>query len=223
MKSGQIIGETLKLYEVEYFFALTGGDQDIWLGLRDAGIKFVLSHSERSSGAMADAYARITGKPSFTYGQWGPGAALCVSGVTDAYWGKSPVICITSSMHSGSLYKYAYQGIDDQQSLFASVTKWNVLVPNIARLPDILRTAIRTAMTGVPGPVHIDIPFELTRGSTVDLPNVQLYAEPQCRKVPVYRVGPVSPNIERAVEIIAQSRRPLILAGGGDPIIGSLG
>ena len=79
MKVGQIVGETLKLYEVEYVFGLTGGDHPLLLGLRDAGIKFVLTHSERAGVAMADAYSRVTAKPSVAYGQWGPGAALCVS------------------------------------------------------------------------------------------------------------------------------------------------
>lgn len=85
MKAGQIIGQTLKAYGIDYFFGLSGGDHPMWLGLRDAGIKYVLAHSERAAVAMADAYARLTGKPSVAYGQWGPGAALCVSGVADAY------------------------------------------------------------------------------------------------------------------------------------------
>ena len=54
MNAGQIIAQTLKLYDVEYFFALTGGDHPILLGLRDAGIKYILAHSERSAVAMAD-------------------------------------------------------------------------------------------------------------------------------------------------------------------------
>ncbi len=215
MKAGQIIGQTLKLYDAEYFFGLTGGDHPIWLGLREAGVKYILAHSERSGVAMADAYSRLTGKPSFAYGQWGPGAALCVSGVADAYWGQSAVICITSSINSGSLYRCAYQGIDDQQSLFAPVTKWSARIPNIARLPDMLRTAIRMAVDSVPGPVHIDIPQELSRLMDEDLPNVQLYAEPECKKFPAYRVAPVPQDIERAITIIAQAQRPLILAGGG--------
>lgn len=215
MNAGQIIAETLKLYDVEYFFAFTGGDQDIWLGLRDAGIKYVLPHSERSGVAMADAYSRLTGKPSFTYGQSGPGAVICVSGVADAYWGQSAVICITSDTHSGGLYRYAYQGIDDQRSLFATITKWNARVPNIARLPDILRTAIRMAVSGVPGPVHIDIPSELTIFTKEDLPDVHLYAEPDCKKFPAHRIAPVPQEIEKIMGVIAQARRPLILAGGG--------
>ena len=99
---------------------------------------------------MADAYSRITCKPSFTYGQFGPGVVICVAGITDAYWGHSPLICITSSTSSASLYRYHYQGIDDQLSLFAPVTKWNALVPDIARLPDIfILTWYTTSSTSV--------------------------------------------------------------------------
>ena len=85
MKAGQIIGQTLKAYGIDYFFGLSGGDHPMWLGLHDAGIKYVLAHSERAAVAMADAYAWLTGKPSVAFGQWGPGTALCVSGVADAY------------------------------------------------------------------------------------------------------------------------------------------
>ena len=215
MNAGQIIAQTLKLYDVEYFFAFTGGDQDIWFGLHEAGIKYILPHSERSGVAMADAYSRITGKPSFTYGQSGPGVVVCVSGIADAYWGQSPVICLTSITSSPGLYRYSYQGIDDQQSLFASVTKWNALVPSIARLPDMLRTAIRMAVSGVPGPVHLDIPGELIKHTKTDLPDVQLYAEPDFKKFPACRVAPAPQDIERVVAAIAQAKRPLILAGGG--------
>lgn len=215
VNAGQIIAQTLKLYDVEYFFAFSGGDQDIWQGLSDAGIRYVLAHSERAGGAMADAYSRLTGKPSFTYGQWGPGAALVVSAVAEAYWGRSPVICITSSVDAGNLYRNAYQGIDDQQSFFVPVTKWSARVPDITRLCDILRTAIRRAVSGVPGPVHIDIPRELTRLTKIDLPDVTLYAEEECKKIPAYRIAPVSKDIEEAVAIIAKAQRPLILAGGG--------
>lgn len=213
MKIGQIIGETLKLYGNEYFFALSGGDHPLFLGLRDAGIKYILAHSERSAIAMADAYSRLTGKPSFAYGQWGPGAALCVSGVATAYWGHSALICINSSINSNNLYQYAYQGIDDQKNLFSTITKWHGHVPDISRLPDMLRTAIRVAVSGVPGPVYIEIPQELTQ-SEQDTP-VSLHLEDGCTKFPAYRVAPESQVIEKAVALIAQANKPLILAGAG--------
>lgn len=215
MKTGQIVGQTLKLYGVKYFFGLPGGDYNLWLGLREAGIEFILTHSERAGVAMADGYSRLTGRPAVAYGQWGVGAALCVSGIADAYLGHSAVVCLTSSISSGSLYRYAYQGIDDQLSLFDPVTTWNARVPGINRLPDMLRTAFRRAVSGIPGPVHIDIPQELTRTMEVDLPDVQLYADEQCKKYPAYRVAPEPQDVEKAVKIIAGARKPLILAGGG--------
>lgn len=214
MKAGQILGQTLKLYGADYLFGLAGGDHPLLLGLRDAGIKFVLAHSERAGVAMADAYARLTGKPSFAYGQWGPGAALCVSGIADAYWAQSPVICINSDINSANMYKCCYQEIDDQKNMFTPITKWSARVANVARLPDMLRTAIRIAVSGVPGPVHIGIPQEISRewGNDID---VQLYAEPECKNCPAYRVAPSPQYIEKALEIIAKAQRPLILAGGG--------
>ena len=214
MKAGQIIGQTLKAYDIDYIFGLTGGDHPMWFGLRDAGMKYVLTHSERAAVAMADAYARLTGKPSVAYGQWGPGAALCVSGVADAYWAHSPLICINSDTNSSSLYRYCYQEISDQQSLFAPITKWNVRVPDVSRLPDLLRTAIRMAVSGVPGPVHIDIPREMTRSWSEDI-DVQIYADPECKKSPAYRVAPESSEIEEAIAMIAEAQKPLLVSGGG--------
>ena len=216
MNAGQIIAHTLKLYGIEHFFAMPGGEQDIWLGLHDAGIGFVLAHSERAAVAMADAFARVTGKPSFTFGTTGPGAVVCVSGLADAWWGQSPVVCLTGSTVSSNLYRYAYQGIDDQQSLFRPITKWTALVPGVARLPDMLRTAIRIAVGGVPGPVHLDIPAELVvRSSPFDLADPQLYAEPEFKHFPAWRPAPAGADIERAVALLAGAKRPLVLAGGG--------
>ena len=215
MNSGEIIARTLKLYGIDHFFAFTGADQDLWLGLRNEGIKHILPHSERSGVAMADAYSRITGQPSFTYGQFGPGAALCVSGMADAFWGKSPVICITSKSASSGVYRHSYQEISDQGSLFRPITKWSGVVPNLARLPDILRSAIRVAVSGVPGPVHLDIPAELTFFTKEDIKDVGLYAEPEFKRYPACRIAPSSSDIQRVMETIMSARRPLILAGGG--------
>ncbi|MBM2824958.1 MAG: ilvB 1 [Dehalococcoidales bacterium] len=215
MNAGEIVGQTLKLYDAEYLFGFSGGDHPFLLGILDAGIKYVLTHSERSAVAMADAYARATGKPSFAYAQWGPGAALAVSGVADAFWAQSPVVCITTSLSSASLYRNAYQSIDEQRALFEPLTKWNALVPNIQRLPDMMRQAIRMAVGGVPGPVHIDIPQELSRSASQTLEGVELYAESDFKKFPAQRVGPEACAIDRVIAVIRQAKRPLILAGGG--------
>lgn len=215
MNAGQIIAETLKLYDTEYFFALTGGDADLFLGLRDAGIKSILPHSERAGVAMADGYSRVSGKPSFSYGQAGPGASVCVSGLVDAYWAYSPVVCITGSLRLADFYRYRYQAIENQNLFFEPITKWNAWVPNIERLADMLRMAIREAVSGAPGPVHLDVPTELIMLTKSDLAAPTLYAETQFKQVPACRVAPAAEDIEKTIAVIAQSKKPLILAGGG--------
>jgi acetolactate synthase I/II/III large subunit len=215
MNSGEIVGQTMKLYGADYLFGFSGGDHPFLLGILDAGIKYILTHNERSAVSMADAYSRATGKPSFAYAQWGPGAALCVSGMADAFWAQSPVVCITTSISSASLYRNAYQSIDEQRAIFEPFTKWNAHVPNIQRMPDMLRTAIRMAVGGVPGPVHLDIPQDLSRSASQTIDGVILYADSDFKKCPAQRQYPEADTIDRVIAVLRQAKRPLILAGGG--------
>src|SRR2546423_14871857 len=76
----QTIAQTLKAYGTEYFFIVTGGDQDLWIALDDAGIRLINCRSEKAATYMADGYARISGKPGFVYGQYGPGVSNVVAG-----------------------------------------------------------------------------------------------------------------------------------------------
>lgn len=98
MNVAESVAQTLRQYDADYFFLVTGGDQDFWFALQDAGIKFVLTRSEKAAVYMADAYARVRYKPSFVYGQFGPGAANVAAGMADPFWACSPVVAITSSM-----------------------------------------------------------------------------------------------------------------------------
>ena len=73
MTVAQQIAARLKAFNTEYVFLLTGGDQPLWIALRDSGIKMAVTRSEFSGVYMADGYARASGKPGITYGQAGPG------------------------------------------------------------------------------------------------------------------------------------------------------
>src|SRR2546423_11353886 len=76
----QTIAQTLKAYGTEYFFFVTGGDQDLWIALDDAGTRLINCRSEKAATYMADGYARISGKPGFVYGQYGPGVSNVAAG-----------------------------------------------------------------------------------------------------------------------------------------------
>lgn len=207
----QAIAQTLKAYGAKHFFLLTGGDQDLWIALRDAGIQMVLARSERSAVYMADAYARLTGKPAFAYGQFGPGAAVLVGGVVDPYWAGSPVVAITSSIRSDTRYKSEYQEID-QKPLFEPITKMNVEVLRPERTAQMLRSAIRTAVSGNPGPVHIDVPADMFAADAGDSP---IYAEPRFTGFPPTRPLPDPEDVEKACRLLAGADRPAVVAGAG--------
>ena len=77
----ETITATLKAYGTEYFFCLTGGDQALWIALDDAGIRVIPCRSEAAAAYAADGYARVTGRPGFVYGQFGPGVANVAAGL----------------------------------------------------------------------------------------------------------------------------------------------
>src|SRR4051812_45146891 len=105
----QAIARALKESGVDRMFLLTGGDLWLWRALRDHGIELCLARSEAASVVMADAYARVTGKPAAVYGQWGPGAANVAAALADAWWARSPVVAITSTVATRVEHKFEYQ------------------------------------------------------------------------------------------------------------------
>lgn len=211
MNGGEIIARTMRVYGAEHFFMLTGGDQELWIGLRDEGIDMVLSRSERSAACMADAYARITNRPAFTYAQAGPGAAILLGGLVDSHWAGSPVIAVTSSPRRRTRFKGDYQELN-QEPLYDPMCKMNVEAPDGHRLVDLLRTAYRTSISGNPGPVHIDLPREVY---AEDVGAVEIYAEEQFMTVPPFRPAPEATAVERTLEILRGAERPVVIAGGG--------
>src|SRR5919201_1899204 len=169
----QTIAQTLKAYGTEYFFFVTGGDQDLWIALDDAGIRLINCRSEKAATYMADGYARISGKPGFVYGQYGPGVSNVAAGLADPYWAMSPVISLTSSTRTTSRDRYEYQELD-QLPMNAPVTRWNRAVVRPERAAEMVRAAIRAATGSPPGPAHLEIPADMLRA---DIDPVPIYKD----------------------------------------------
>jgi acetolactate synthase-1/2/3 large subunit len=202
----------LALYGTEHFFLLTGGDNAFLLDLRDRGIAPVLARSERSAAFMADAYSRLTRRASFVYGQFGPGAAVALSGLIDAQFAKSAVVGLMSDTKTDVRHRFAYQELD-QVAMFAPFTKWAARLERPDRAPDMLRTAIREAVSGCPGPTYLGVPSDMllaAAGSTDDV-----YVEDATKTVPAYRTRPDSDAVDAAARLIESADRPVLLAGVG--------
>ena len=209
----QVLAKLIKAYGAEYVFTLTGAPQNPLIELQNReGVRVVLARSERSAFAMADAYARVTGKPSFGIVQYGPGATYLPASIIDAYWASSPLIALSGTTNTNTRYRSEYQEVE-QTSMFSSMTKWAGDLPQPERIADVLRTAVRTAMSGVPGPAYLGIPADWFGKRLASTPD--LYAESAFMKTPALRVAPLAQDIERAVALISSAGKPVLLAGGG--------
>lgn len=209
----ETLAKLIKAYAAEYVFTLTGAPQDLLIELQNReGVRVVLGRSERSAFAMADAYARITGKPTFGIVQYGPGSTYLPASLIDAYWASSPLIALSGTTNTNTRYRSEYQEVE-QTSMFPSMTKWAGDLPQPERIADVLRTVVRTAVSGVPGPAYLGIPADWFGKRLASTPD--LYAESAFMKVPALRVAPLAPDIERAAALMSAAEKPVILAGGG--------
>lgn len=207
-RAAYAVAEALEESGIDRIFLVTGGDLWLWRALQDHGIKMHLTRSEAASVVMADAYARVTGKPAVVYGQWGPGAANVAAALADAWWARSPVVAITSTVSTKVEYKSEYQELD-QPPMFQSVTKWQARVTRADRAGELTAQAVRTAAAGSPGPAHLDIPSDTL---TEEIATPGTHRGPACTPTPP---APSAGAIEDIVGRLARSRRPVILAGNG--------
>jgi len=202
----------LQAVGVEQFFLMTGRDNKLWIALESIGIRQILTRSEATAVYMADAYARLRGRPTFVYGAYGPGAANVAGAMAEPFWSGSPVVAMTSAMRRSERTRKEYQELD-QPSLFASVTKWGVEASVPTQVPRLVREAARHAISGAPGPVYLGIPGDLFEMDIAD------YHEPvvpaHAMEMPLARPTVSAAEAEAVVRALSGAVRPIILAGNG--------
>jgi acetolactate synthase-1/2/3 large subunit len=179
---------------------------------RRTKIARVHCHGEKSAAYMADGYARASGKPGICMAQV-IGALNLAAGLRDACLAHSPVIAMTGGRDPRWKFRKVYQEIDDVPA-FEPVTKMNVTLDDVARIPDMVRQAFRTAVTGAPGPVHLQ--FRGNEGQ-VDVEEAEMEAEVEAEfaQVPPFRPIPQPEQVKAALDLLQKAERPIIVAGGG--------
>jgi acetolactate synthase-1/2/3 large subunit len=175
-------------------------------------INRVRTHGEKSSAYMADGYARASRKPGVCMAQT-VGALNLAAGLRDAWLAKSPVIAMTGGRDPGTKFRKVYQQVDDVPA-FDGVTKFNATVDSVDRFPDMVRQAFRTAVSGSPGPVHLQ--FRGNEGQ-IDLEEAEMEAviDEEFMAVPPFRPEPDAASIGKALAILQAAVKPVIVAGGG--------
>jgi acetolactate synthase-1/2/3 large subunit len=212
MTGSRLFAEMLEAYGVTHVFYIPA----IMLGsiaeMEHMPIRRVMTHGEKSAAYMADGYARASGRPGICMAQQIGGSNLA-AGLRDAFLAGAPVVAISGGPPLHAQYRNAYQEVQDL-SQFDAVTKFNVRVDDVSRLPDLLRQAFRASTTGAPGPVHLQI-----RGphgnSSYARAELDALAEPRFGQVPPFRPVADAPSIADAASLLARAERPIIVAGGG--------
>lgn len=209
MTSSEAMVETLRIEGVDVVPGVVGSAFMDALDLFPAaGIRFLPVRHEQAAGHMADAYARVTGRPAVCIGQNGPGITNMVTSIAAAYHAHSPVIVVTPSASTGSRGLSGFQEID-QLSIFRSVTQFQVQLSRPDRMAETFRTAFREALTRC-GPVQVDIPRDYFYGET-DEDMLEPY---QYRPTGPLAVGDTA-ALDHAADLLSRAERPLIVAGYG--------
>lgn len=210
MTGAEIVIECLKEQGVDTVFGYPGG---AILNIYDAlykhqdEITHILTSHEQGASHAADGYARATGKVGVCLATSGPGATNLVTGIATAQMDSIPVVAITCNVGVSLLGKDSFQEIDIA-GVTMPITKYNFIVKDVTKLAATIRRAFTIARSGRPGPVLIDI--------TKDVTAAEYDYEYQAPEEVVPQSDTITEeDIEKALELIRNSQKPFIFAGGG--------
>nr|WP_239471407.1 biosynthetic-type acetolactate synthase large subunit [Olsenella profusa] len=211
MTGAQAIIASLEAEGVDTIFGYPGGQAiKIYDALYDSKkIRHILARHEQGATHMADGYARATGKVGVVLVTSGPGATNTVTGIATAYMDSVPLVIITGQVTRGVIGTDAFQE-SDIVGITMPIVKHSFLLQSTDDLTRTFREAFYIASTGRPGPVLIDIPSDLSGAEMVfhypDTVSIASYR-------PTYKGN--AKQVKQAAALIAEARRPLIMAGGG--------
>ncbi len=218
LTGAEIVMECLLREGVEIMFGYPGG---AILPTYDAMTRYpqlrhVLVRHEQGAAHMADGYARATGKVGVAIATSGPGATNLVTGIATAMMDSSPIVCITGQVSRGAIGSDAFQECDIT-GITIPITKHNYLVTDVTELAYVMKEAFHIARTGRPGPVLIDIPKDIQNAVTEFI-----YPEQEI-VLRGYRPTTHASNeqIEDALTLIKNAKKPVILAGHGIVMAGA--
>ena len=203
----EMVVQSLKAEGVKYVFGLPGSPSCLYDALYDEpAIKPVLVRHEAAGGFMAMAYALLTGEPAVCFASPGPGVANLVPAFLEALATCAPVIAPCTGISGHKDGKGAFQETD-QVGIMKPVTKWAVRIPYAERIPWAMRRAFSLATNGQPGPIFLEVPVEVGAAQA----EMEGYV-PAERYI---RSAGDPARVRQAAKLMAEAKRPLIVAGGG--------
>jgi acetolactate synthase-1/2/3 large subunit len=210
LTGARILMEILKEEGVDTVFGLIGAAvMDIFHELADTNIQHIMARHEQGAVHAADGYARARRSIGVCIVTSGPGATNTISGLASAYMDSIPMVVFTAQVPTSLIGNDAFQEVDIV-GISRPCTKHNYLVRNIEDLARTVKEAFYIARSGRPGPVLVDIPKDIIQGKTsyhpLPTPSLKSYN-------PTYK--PNIKQLKKAIGLIKDAKRPVMLAGGG--------
>jgi acetolactate synthase-1/2/3 large subunit len=214
MKGAQFLVKALEHEGVEIIFGYPGGAiMPVYDALLDSKIRHILVRHEQAAALAADGYARATGRVGVCMATSGPGATNLVTGIANAYMDSVPMVAITGQVATSLMGTDAFQEVDIF-GITLPVVKHSFLVNTATELPRVVHEAFRIARSGRPGPVLIDLPKDIAN----TIADFEFHEESRPAATPELH----DHSIARAVELMRESRSPVVYAGGGIGMAGAL-
>ncbi len=212
MTGARALAEMLYGYGVTHVFMVPAVLRRTLAELERFGVRRIHTHGEKSAAYMADGYARMAGRPGVCMAQ-AVGALNLAAGLRDARLANSPVIAFTGGRTPDVVGEGVYQEVDDLPA-FVNVTKFSAVVDDVERIPDLVRRAFRSAVSGRPGPAHLQF---LGNEGQIDLGEGRLDPSVDTRflSVPPERPLPDPDDVAAALDLLDRADRPVLVAGGG--------
>ncbi|HEX9987542.1 MAG TPA: acetolactate synthase large subunit [Chloroflexia bacterium] len=207
--TAELLVRCLENEGVKYIFGVPGEEiLDLLDALsRSEAIQFVTTRHEQGAAFMADVYGRLSTYPGVCLATLGPGATNLITGIADANLDFAPLVAITGQAGLERVHKESHQYIDVVQML-QPVTRWNARIERPESVPEMVRKAFRLARLERPGATHLELPEDVAA-----MPVPQGVKPMPVRRTTYPQAKPEV--LEKAVELLCQAKRPLILAGNG--------
>jgi tartronate-semialdehyde synthase len=179
----------------------------LYAALQHSSIRHITVRHEEGGTHAADGWSRVTGNVGVCIGTSGPAGTNMITGLYTALADSIPMICITGQAMRSKLHQESFQAVDIVE-IAKPVTKWAVQLKEPAQAPWVFREAFRIARSGRPGPVLIDLPIDVQRGTCLYDPEID-------GPFPIDVPEPRAEGVRAAIDLLSTAERPLILAGGG--------
>ncbi|MEF2278480.1 glyoxylate carboligase [Deinococcus sp. YIM 134068] len=210
MTAAEAAVHVMRLEGVDTAFGVPGAAiNPLYAALRKiGGVNHILARHVEGASHMADGYTRAkAGNIGVCIGTSGPAGTDMITGLYAASADSVPILCITGQAPRARLHKEDFQAVDIE-SIAKPVTKWAVTVREPALVPRVFQQAFHLMRSGRPGPVLVDLPFDVQMG--------EIEFDPETYSpLPVYKPAATRAQVEKAMAMLQEAERPLIVSGGG--------